>query len=72
MTAEKAYLKGDKYCTHPIHYGKLAMFLKYPAKTIKGIKVSGMAAPTAFSSFAKMPISNPKEFPQRPVKTAIR
>ena len=70
--AENPYLNGEMYCAQEIHLGMLSRFLKYPDKTMKGIKTRGITAPTDFSSSIIHPRRRPSEFPQKAMRMPIK
>ena len=72
MKAEKAYLKGEIYCIHPIHPAKLLWFLKNPEKMTKG-KSNTKAVPFAsLGERDKFPASMPRDIPAKLHKKMIR
>lgn len=67
-----AYLFGDKYSIHPIHFGRLFLFLKNPENKVIGNIIIGTTADIDFASNTTLPISIPNDEPDKPIKTKIK
>jgi hypothetical protein len=61
--AEKPYFTGDIYSIQPIHFGKLAEFLKKPENMKKGINIAGDTELTDLASVTILPSMSPRETP---------
>lgn len=71
VRAVKEYLTGVRYYIHPIHTGKLLLFLKNPENKMNGIMKIGPIA-EMFLASAMLPMSNPTELPAKLASTVIR